>query len=101
MQYYVIGDEDTVLGFRFAGVPGEIVRTADEARAALEKFKRPGDVVVLIIADAVADLVRDEVNALRFDFELPLVVEVPGHGGPSSERKDLLALIREAVGIKV
>jgi len=101
MQYYVIGDEDTVLGFRFAGVPGEVVQTPDQARAALERFKHPGDVVILIVTETVADMAREEVNALRFDFELPLLVEVPGPGGPSPQRKDLLALIREAVGIKV
>ena len=101
MRYHVIGDEDTVLGFRYAGVPGEIVATADEARGALERFKRPGDVAVLIVTDTIADLVRAEVNTLRFDFELPLVVEVPGPAGPSPSRKDLLTLIREAVGIKV
>ncbi len=101
MRYHVIGDEDTVLGFRFAGVPGQVVTTADEARAALEPFRPPGDVAVLIITDAIANLVRAEVNALRFDFELPLVVEVPGPAGPSPLRKDLLTLIREAVGIKV
>lgn len=101
MRYHVIGEEDTVLGFRYAGVSGEIVRTADEARAALERAARLGDIAVLIITDTIADLVRDEVNRLRFDFELPLVVEVPGPGGPSPQRKDLLALIREAVGIRV
>jgi len=101
MRYHVVGDEDTVLGFRYAGVPGEIVATADEARAALEQFKRPGDVAVLIITDTIADLVRAQVNTLRFDFELTLVVEVPGPAGPSASRKDLLTLIREAVGIKV
>ena len=101
MRYHVIGEEDTVLGFRYAGVSGEIVRTADETRAALERAARLGDVAVLIVTDTIADLVRGEVNRLRFDFELPLVVEVPGPGGPSPQRKDLLALIREAVGIRV
>ncbi len=101
MRYYVVGDEDTVLGFRYAGVAGEVARDAAEARAALERLKRPGDVTILIVTDTIADMVREEVNALRFDFELPLVVEVPGPRGPSPMRKDLLALIREAVGIKV
>ena len=101
MRYHVIGDEDTVLGFRYAGVSGEIVRTAEDARAALERAARLGDVAILIITDTIADSVRGEVNRLRFDFELPLVVEVPGPGGPSPRRKHLLALIREAVGIRV
>jgi len=101
MRYHVIGDEDTVLGFRYAGVPGDIAPDAASAREALERVARERDVAVLIMTESVADLIRDEVNRVRFNFELPLVVEVPGPGGPSPERKDLLALIREAVGIKV
>lgn len=101
MHYYVIGDEDTVLGFRFAGVPGEVVATASEAHDALQRVLRAGNVKILIMTETIADLIRPEVNAVRFDFVLPLLVEVPGPGGPSPARKDLLALIREAVGIKV
>jgi V/A-type H+-transporting ATPase subunit F len=101
MRYHVIGDEDTVLGFRYAGVPGEIATTADEARSALQRVLRLGDVAILIMTDLVADLIRDQVNQVRFGLELPLVVEVPGPGGPSPLRKGLLTLIREAVGIKV
>ncbi|HUT37118.1 MAG TPA: V-type ATP synthase subunit F [Planctomycetota bacterium] len=101
MRYHVIGDEDTVLGFRFAGLPGDIAATADEARDALQRVTRAGDVAVLIMTDRIADLIREDVNAVRFGFELPLVVEVPGLAGPSPQRKDLLTLIREAVGIKV
>jgi len=101
MRYHVIGDEDTVLGFRYAGIGGDLVGTADEARQALERVGRQPDVGILIITDVVADLIRDEVNAIRFGGKLPLVVEVPGPTGPSAERQDLLALIREAVGIRV
>jgi len=101
MRYHVIGDEDTVLGFRYAGVRGEIVGDATAARDALQRVIRQGDVTILIITDTVADLIRADVNAARFGFKLPLVVEVPGPNGPSPQRKDLLTLIREAVGIKV
>jgi V/A-type H+-transporting ATPase subunit F len=101
MRYYVIGDEDTVLGFRYAGIPGDYVEDAAGARAALEAVLRKPDVSILIITDAVADLIREEVNAVRFGKTRPLLVEVPGPNGPSPKRQDLLALIREAVGIKV
>jgi V/A-type H+-transporting ATPase subunit F len=101
VRYYVIGDEDTVLGFRYAGVPGDFVETPDQARAALERVARMPDVGILIVTDVVADRIREEVNAIRFGRAAPLVVEVPGPGGPSPKRRDLLALIREAVGIRV
>ena len=101
MRYHVIGDEDTVLGFRFAGIPGEQVETPDEARAALERAVAMPDIGILILTDTVADTIRDEVNAVRFRRPRPLVVEVPSPAGPSPKRQDLLALIREAVGIRV
>ena len=101
MRYYVIGDEDTVLGFRYAGVPGDFVESPDEAKAALERVTRQPDIGILIITDTVADGIREEVNAVRFKHAKPLVVEVPGITGPSDKRQDLLALLREAVGIRV
>ena len=101
MRYHVIGDEDTVLGFRFAGIRGEIARDADAARKALREVCQRTDVGIVIITDVVADLIREEVNEIRFGLALPLVVEVPGPGGPSPKRSNLLDLIREAVGVKV
>ena len=101
MRYYVIGDEDTVLGFRYAGIQGDLVESAQEARDALGRATRQPDIGIVIITDLVADLIRAEVNAVRFGGKLPLLVEVPGPRGPSPKRQDLLALIREAVGIRV
>ena len=34
MDYFVIGDDDTVLGFSIVGVLGEVARTTEEARIA-------------------------------------------------------------------
>ena len=101
MKYHVIGDEDTVLGFRYAGVTGDAVEDAESAARALEGVLRRPDISILILTDAVADLIRDEVNDVRFRRTKPLVAEIPGPSGPADSRQDLLTLIREAVGIKV
>ena len=37
MEYYVIGDEDTVLGFSLVGLSGSAVSSESEARSAWEK----------------------------------------------------------------
>ena len=37
MKFYVLGDEETVLGFSLAGIEGESVSTKEETREALNK----------------------------------------------------------------
>ena len=101
MSYYVIGGEDMVLGFSYVGVPGRVVESADEAAEAFEKACADTSVEVVLLEDTVSASIRDSVNQVRFDKDRPIVVEVPGPGGPNPDRPDLLKLIREAVGIKL
>ena len=99
MRFSVIGDEDTVVGFRFAGVAGATVGTREEAGRARAAAVERGD-TVLIIPERVADWVREDIDRIRFGTAFPLIVEVPGREGPISESPSLFRLIREAVGIK-
>ena len=104
MEYFVIADEDTVLGFRYAGVEGRVVHTPDEARAALAERAAAGpdgETGIIIVTDEVANAIRDEVNELRFESRVPLIVQVPGPDGPAPDRPDLAALIREAMGVSL
>ena len=99
MEYFVIADEDTVLGFRYAGVDGLAVRTPAEARTALAGQVAAGRAGVIIVTDEVANGIPDEVNELRFKSTSPLIVQVPGPAGPLPDSPDLLLLIREAMGV--
>ncbi len=101
MEYFVIADEDTVLGFRYAGVEGRAVQTPEEAREALAEQVRAGRVGVVIMTEEIAEAIRPEVNALRFESSIPIVVEIPGPDGPAASRRELEAVIREALGVRV
>jgi vacuolar-type H+-ATPase subunit F/Vma7 len=101
VKYFVIADEDTVLGFRYAGVEGHAVRTPEEARAALVECVASRTSGIVILTDEIAATIQGEVNKLRFEAEVPLIVQVPGPDGPLPGRADLLTMIREAMGIKV
>ncbi|HUU43549.1 MAG TPA: V-type ATP synthase subunit F [Planctomycetota bacterium] len=101
MSYYVIADEDTVLGFRYAGVPGEVVDSAAGAREAFLRACETGRHDIVILTEEVANSIRDDVNHIRFEVQTPVVVEVPGAAGPRPDRPDLLHLIREAVGLRL
>ncbi len=101
MEYFVIADEDTVLGFRYAGIEGRVVRTPEEARDALSEQVRAGRAGIVIMTEEIAEAIRSDVNALRFESGIPIVVEIPGPDGPAAGRRELEAVIREAVGVRV
>ena len=101
MEYFVLGDEDTVLGFRYAGVDGKAVHSPDEAREALADQVKQGRAGVIFITDEIAATISTEFNRLRFESRMPIVVQIPGPAGPAPGRPDLIALIREAMGIKL
>ena len=101
MDLFVIGETDTVLGFAYAGVPGVEVADEEEARRAFREAVDSGRVEMIIITESVARLIREEVDQVRFRGTRPVVVEIPGPAGPAPDRRGLLELIREAVGIRV
>jgi V/A-type H+-transporting ATPase subunit F len=99
--YYVIADEDTVLGFRYAGVGGEVVEGSEQAANVFEQTCRSGRYDIVILTEEVANSIRGAVNRIRFEVQTPIVVEIPGAAGPLSGRADLLKLIQEAVGLRL
>ena len=101
MSYFVIGGEDTVLGFSYVGVPGQVVANATEAAEAFDRACADEAVRVVLLEEAIAGSIAERVNRVRFDLDRPVVVEVPGPEGPVPDRPELLTLIREAVGIKL
>ena len=101
MSYYVIADEDTVLGFRYAGVPGEVVESPQQARAAFNRACRSGSRDIIVLTEEISHSIREEVNRIRFEVQEPVVVEIPGASGPLPDRPDLLKLIQEAVGLRL
>ncbi|MFP4027638.1 MAG: V-type ATP synthase subunit F [Candidatus Brocadiia bacterium] len=98
MRICALGDADTVLGFRMAGIEGHIADDPETAEKALRRVEKEKE-VILIVPERVADWVRDDIDRIRYNEELPLIVEIPGPEGPSEEGPSLFRLIREAVGI--
>lgn len=101
MKFYCIGDEDTVRGFRLAGVEGRVVTTDQEAEEALQAASQRSDIGVVMINDVVAAGIRAQVDTVRLESEQPLLVEIPGPQGPLAGRKTLRQLVQEAVGIRI
>jgi V/A-type H+/Na+-transporting ATPase subunit F len=101
MKFICIADEDTVRGFRLAGVAGEAVTNAREAAAALGRAVLQPDCGILILTERVAAGIRPQVEAIRSERDQPLLVVIPGPEGPLPGHRSLRQLVQEAVGIRV
>ncbi len=101
MEFFVIGDEEVVLGFRFAGADGAAVYNREGALEAFRRATTAGDVKILILTEQASAMIEEEVTAWQFGGAYPLVVEVPGIEGHLENRRSLVDAIREAVGVHV
>jgi V/A-type H+-transporting ATPase subunit F len=101
VKFYCIADENTVRGFRLAGVSGQAVNTAAEAALAVEAAAAQRDCAIIILTEMVAESIRALVERMRFESSQPLIVEIPGPTGPLPGRKSLRQLAQEAVGIHI
>ena len=101
MHYYVIGDEDAVLGFGMVGVRGTTVESADQAKEAFQSCLEGGDVGIVLITERVAELIRPTVDGFVFTRNFPLIVEIPDRSGELSGRRGIREMVNEAIGIKL
>jgi len=101
MKFHCIADEDTVRGFRLAGIEGVAVDTAAEAEQAVRRAAENPDIGILILTDLVAAEIRPLVDDIRVNRSRPLITEIPGPDGPMPGRKTLRQLVQEAVGIRL
>lgn len=101
MKFYCIADEDTVRGFRLAGVDGRAVSNPAQAGDALDSALARSDLGVIILTETVAAGIRERVDATRIERSQPLLVVIPGPEGPLPGRKTLRQVVQEAVGIRV
>ena len=101
MSIHVLGDEDTVLGFRLAGIRGTVA-SSDEGLA--EQFRRMVDqeqAQIVLVTEDVAGGIRSLVDKYRMRGTFPIVVEIPDAEGPLPGRRSIEQLIREAIGFEV
>ena len=96
-----IGDADTALGFRLAGVPGDIVTTREDALEAFSQALSDRNLVVLVMTEQVAQLISEQVTAHKLTASKPYVATVEDVWGYRGKTQSLEQLIYEAVGVRV
>jgi V/A-type H+-transporting ATPase subunit F len=101
VKYFVIGDEDTVLGFGMVGVDGRVAGSVAEAEAAFDAAVADTDVGIVVVTERAAELIRPRVDRYLFSDTFPLIVEIPDRTGRRSGRPTIRETVNTAIGIKL
>ena len=94
-------NSDTLMGMRLAGVPGEIVHTREETLSALSKAMHTEGVAVVLITEKLAALCPAEVQDLKMNTPMPLLVIIPDRHGTSDMTAAISRYLAETVGIHI
>ena len=95
---YCIADQDTVRGFRLAGVPGRAAATPGEAAAALAAAVALPECALLVVTEDLAEGLLSLLEDLRGKRDRPLLVAIPGPGGARAGPASLRQRIQRVVG---
>lgn len=77
----VIGDRDSVLGFKAVGLDVFPTKKAEEAKAALRKWAE-GEYAIIYITEGLAVQLEKEIDKYK-DSRLPAIIPIPNKDGPS------------------
>ena len=101
MEFFVIGDRDTVLGLRLAGVAGCTVTDRASASTALRDALSRENTGVVLVTEPIAAQLRNEMNEHVFGTGWPILLEIPDASGPSPTRPSVADIVRKATGISL
>ena len=98
----IIGDMDTVSGFRLGGVKkAEVVNNAEEAIVAFDKFL-DDEISIIIITQVLANEIRDHISRRIGSEVLPMIIEIPDKDGSSEGSSDQMNdLIKRVIGVEM
>lgn len=102
MKMYLLSDNrDTLLGFRLAGVKGEIVHEKQQAKQALNNILSDKNIGIVLVTEKAAMLIKDEINYIKLKKPYPLIIEIPDRHGSSKDKDYVLSYVKNSIGIKV
>jgi vacuolar-type H+-ATPase subunit F/Vma7 len=103
MTFFVLGEEDVVLGFHFVGIQGIVTDTKEETIDEFNKITSGayGEVGVLLVTEKSSVMLEDRLMKWQLAGKYPLIVEIPGMEGHLEGKKSMLDSIRKAIGLSV
>lgn len=101
-EVVVVGDQDTVTGFRLAGVDNTHVHQGEAETREFVRSAVDRDAGIVVITQSVAEEIRGYLDRVRRERALvsPVFVEIPDRAGPRGEDR-LQQLIKRVLGTEV
>ncbi len=96
----VIGDRDSVLGFKAVGLDVFPCSRGEEAREVLHDLAK-GDYAIIYITEVLAAQISEDIDRYK-DARLPAIIPIPGREGPSGTGMDSVRKsVERAVGADI
>jgi len=98
----VLGDIDTVTGFKLGGVSkGVDVKTDEEAKNVFDELIDE-DISIIIITEKIADNIREHIDRKIGSDTFPMVIEIPDKSGsPDIKTDPMRELIKRVIGVEM
>ena len=58
MKFFVLGDRDTVLGFRLAGIEGQIIDTPQQGQEIMRKLLTDQNYGIIIVTESIGKMIN-------------------------------------------
>lgn len=99
MRTYLLTDvEDMLVGFRLAGVDGELVKATEVLDVIREKIKDK-TIGTLILSRKLFKAHENEILDIKLKSKQVMIVAIPGAG--EAVESDLEKYIRDSIGVKL
>lgn len=96
----IIGDRESVLGFKAVGLEVFACDQADEARKVLRQIGKE-NFAIIYVTEVLAAQISDEIDKYK-DERTPAIIAIPGKEGPSGNgMRNVSKAVERAVGADI
>ncbi len=101
MYVHVIGDRDTVIGFKLAGlIKGSIIEKSHEAKKIIDDYLLIQDLGIIIITETIYHDLEDYILDIKTRRKTPILVAVPDRTGSREDIITLDRLLKKSFGFR-
>lgn len=99
-MFLLSGDDDTLTGFRLAGVEGTLVNSCEELKEAFLNARKDETVGIVLVTRSLSLSYPNDILEEKKQPGL-LITEIPDMKNPNAGTDSITAYVRDAVGIQV